>query len=35
MRRAIEAVGIRLLFDDTGAPAGIVRQDIKDVSTLR
>jgi transcriptional regulator with XRE-family HTH domain len=35
MRRAIEAVGITLLFDDAGAPAGIIRQDIKDLSTLR
>jgi hypothetical protein len=29
MRRAIEAEGIRLLFDDTGGPAGIARQDVK------
>lgn len=26
MRRAIEAAGIRLLFDETGAAAGIARQ---------
>lgn len=26
MRRAIEAEGIRLLFDDSGAPAGIARK---------
>jgi hypothetical protein len=27
VRRAIEAEGIRLLFDETGAAAGIARQD--------
>jgi len=27
LRRAIEAKGIRLLFDETGAAAGIARQD--------
>ena len=27
MRRAIEAAGIRLLFDKTGSAAGIARQD--------
>jgi hypothetical protein len=27
MRRAIEAAGIRLVFDRTGAAAGILRQD--------
>jgi hypothetical protein len=26
LRRAMEDEGIRMLFDDTGAPAGIVRQ---------
>jgi DNA-binding transcriptional regulator YiaG len=29
LRRAIEAEGIRLLFDDVGAPAGIARQDAR------
>ncbi|HWB49207.1 MAG TPA: helix-turn-helix transcriptional regulator [Stellaceae bacterium] len=29
LRRAIEAQGIRLVFDDTGAPAGIVRDDVR------
>ena len=27
MRRAIEAAGIRLVFDKNGAAAGILRQD--------
>jgi hypothetical protein len=26
---AIEAEGIRLVFDDTGAPAGIIRRGIR------
>jgi len=29
IRRAIEAEGIRLLFDETGAAAGIARQGIR------
>jgi hypothetical protein len=29
MRQAIEAEGIRLLFDDTGGPAGIARRDVR------
>ncbi len=29
MRQAIEAEGIRLVFDDTGAPAGIVRRGVR------
>jgi transcriptional regulator with XRE-family HTH domain len=29
LRRAIEAEGIRLLFDEAGAAAGIVRQDAR------
>lgn len=29
MRRAIEAAGIMLLFDETGAAAGIVRQNAR------
>lgn len=36
MRAAIEAEGIRLLFDQDGNPAGLVRQDIgDDLSALR
>jgi hypothetical protein len=35
MRRAIEAEGIRFLFDDAGVPAGIVRQGVRiDLSAL-
>jgi hypothetical protein len=34
-RRATEAEGIRFLFEDAGAPAGIVRQGARiDLSTL-
>jgi hypothetical protein len=29
MQAAIEAQGIRLLFDDTGAPAGVARRDVR------
>jgi hypothetical protein len=29
MRRAIEAAGIRLVFDRNGAAAGILRQDVE------
>ena len=29
LRHAVEAEGIRLLFDDTGAAAGIARHDAK------
>ena len=29
LRSAIEAEGIRLVFDDTGAPAGIIRRGIR------
>jgi DNA-binding transcriptional regulator YiaG len=29
MRRAIETAGIRLVFDESGAAAGILRQDAK------
>jgi hypothetical protein len=29
LRRAVEAEGIRLLFDETGAAAGIARQDAR------
>jgi hypothetical protein len=29
VRRAIVAEGIRLLFDDTGGPAGIARRDVR------
>jgi len=29
LRRAIEAEGIRLLFDETGTAAGIARQDTR------
>jgi hypothetical protein len=29
MRRAIEAEGIKLLFDEDGAAAGIVRQNAR------
>jgi transcriptional regulator with XRE-family HTH domain len=29
LRRAIEEAGIRLLFDDAGAAAGIARQDAR------
>jgi ribosome-binding protein aMBF1 (putative translation factor) len=29
LRRALEAEGVRLLFDETGAAAGIARQDAK------
>ena len=29
MQAAIEAQGIRFLFDDTGAPAGVARRDVR------
>ena len=29
MRRVIETAGIKLLFDETGADAGIIRQDVR------
>ena len=29
LRRAIEAEGIRLLFDENGAPVGVARQDAR------
>jgi hypothetical protein len=32
MRRAIEAEGIKLLFDSDGAAAGIAREDASDLS---
>jgi hypothetical protein len=29
MRRVIETAGIKLLFDETGADAGIIRQGVR------